>query len=236
MLVEEIAMTPRTADSIANAIIDEIRLGTLRTGEVIPTERELCDRFSASRPTVREAIAQMQIRGFVDVGGGRRPRAILPNLLDVLSSAGEHIRYILGDAETGAHLEQMRQYIEAGAAREAALHANNSLLAKLSTALNDNFEAIGTKDFPKTDIEFHRQLVSFVGNPVMLTLHDMFVNSMLATRPTHVDAAKYDRIGYDEHRRIYEAIHAGDPQEATRVIDQHLTRAYRARLAPPKTV
>ncbi|MFP7570444.1 FCD domain-containing protein [Marivita sp. S2033] len=227
--------TPRrTPDVIAETLIAEIRRGTFPPESPLPTERDLCERFSASRPTVREALAQLQMRGYATAGAGKRPRATLPSIATVLKGTGDLIREVLGDAESGAHLEQMRQFIETGAAREAAKRADNIQLAKLQTALEQNFQAIGTTDFAPTDIAFHRALVSVVGNPVILTLHDMFVSSMIAHRPPTKDATRYDRIAYDEHREIYQAILDGDVVAATDVMDRHLARSYRARLKAPE--
>ncbi|MCL3883175.1 FadR/GntR family transcriptional regulator [Marivita sp. GX14005] len=224
----------RTPDVIAEALIADIREGGFPPETPLPTERDLCERFSASRPTVREALAQLQMRGYATAGAGRRPRASLPSIASVLKGTGDHIREILGDAESGAHLEQMRQFIETGAAREAAKRADNAQLAKLQTALEDNFRAIGEAEFARTDIAFHRALVSVVGNPVILTLHDMFVSTMIAHRPATDDALRYDRIAYDEHRQIYQAILDGDVLAATDVMDRHLIRSYRARLQAPE--
>ncbi len=224
----------RAPDLIADTLIAEIRAGTYPPDAPLPTERDLCERFSASRPTVREALAQMQMRGYATAGVGKRPRAALPSIATVLRGTGDVIREILGDAESGAHLEQMRQFIETGAAREAAKRADNIQLAKLQTALENNFAAIGTAEFAPTDIAFHRALVSVVGNPVILTLHDMFVSTMIAHRPPTQDATRYDRIAYDEHREIYQAILDGDVVTATDVMDRHLFRSYRARLRAPQ--
>lgn len=224
----------RTSEMIAEALINSIRRGDTLQGDALPTERELCETFATSRPTVREALAQMQLRGYLIAGAGRRPRAAKPSLTSVLSDAGDVIREILGDSESGAHLEQMRQFIETGAAREAAVRADNIQLIKLRAALDTNFTAIGTPDFGATDIAFHRALVSVIGNPVILTLHDMFVSTLLASRPQVADATAYDRIAYDEHRAIYQAVLDGDVLAATDVMDRHLARSYRARLQSPR--
>ncbi len=226
----------RTPDLIADTLIAEIRSGTFKPDAPLPTERDLCERFSASRPTVREALAQMQMRGYITAGAGKRPRASLPSITTVLKGTGDLIREIFGDAESGAHLEQMRQFIETGAAREAAMRADNIQLAKLQAALAANLEAVGTADFAPTDIAFHRALVAVVGNPVILTLHDMFVSTMIAHRPPTDDAMRYDGIAYDEHREIYQAVLDRDVVTATDVMDRHLTRSYRARLKAPRAI
>ncbi|WP_026480695.1 FCD domain-containing protein [Ahrensia sp. 13_GOM-1096m] len=234
---EHESKSKNASSSIAEAIIGDIRSGELAIGSVVPTERELCDRFDASRPTVREALAQLQMRGHISSSGaGTRPRISRPSLQAILTSAGDSIRDILGDAESGAHLEQMRQFIEAGAAREAAIRASNLQVITLNTKLEKNFNAIGTPQFAETDIAFHRALVSVLGNPIFLTLHDMFVSTMLAHRPPTSDPAKYDKIAYEEHRAIYQAVLDGDVVAATEVMDKHLARSYRARMAAPRTV
>jgi DNA-binding FadR family transcriptional regulator len=225
----------RAADVIADALISEIREGHIALDDALPTERDLCDRFSASRPTVREALAQMQMRGYVETGSGRRPRAARPSIQTVLQTTGLHLREILGDAESGAHLEQMRQFIEAGAAREAALKADNVQITKLQAALENNYKSIGSTDFAETDIAFHRAIVSVLGNPIILKLHDMFVSALLAGRVPAADPIKYDTMAYEEHRSIYQAILDGDVVTATNIMDRHLARSYRARLSMPKS-
>lgn len=221
----------RAPDLIAATLIREIRTNVLPPGEALPTERALCERFAASRPTVREALARMQLQGYATTGAGRRPRAARPSLDAILRGAGDHIREILGDEASGAHLEQMRQFIETGAARAAAARADAVQLGTLQAALDRNREAIGTPDFAETDIAFHRALVAVVGNPVVLTLHDLFVRTMITRRAPTGDAARQDHVAFDEHRAIHQAILDADPAAAADVMDRHLARSWRARLA-----
>ncbi|PWK59188.1 GntR family transcriptional regulator [Roseicyclus mahoneyensis] len=222
---------PRSSsDAIAEVLIADIKAGRQPKGEPLPTERELSERFDASRPTVRAALSQMQMRGYLEAQPGHRPRASSPSLDSILRGAADHIRDILGDAEAGAHLEQMRQFIETGAARAATMRADTVHLAKLNEALTRNAEAIGTPDFAQTDIAFHRALVSVVGNPILLTLHDMFVSRLFADRPPVADPIANDRISHEEHRAIYTAILDGDVAAATDVMEAHLARSLRRRL------
>ncbi len=226
----------RAAERIASELIGRVNSGGLPVGGALPTERKLCEEFGASRPTVREALSLMQLRGFASLGGGKRPRASKPSLDQVLQSAAEHIRYVLGDAESGAHLEQMRQFIEAGAARAAAENSSNIQLAKMQAALAANLKAIATVDFPQTDIAFHRTIVSVIGNPIILKLHDMFVSTLLATRPVVQDQRANDELVYEEHRQLYEAILNKNASLASELVEAHLARSYRSRLAAPTSL
>lgn len=222
---------PRSSSAaIADALIDDIKRGDLPVDAPIPTERQLCDRFASSRPTVREALGQMHMQGYLTAQAGHRPRAAKPSLDGILRGAGDLIRDLLGDAEAGAHLEQMRQFIEMGAAREAATRADTVQLAKLQEALVRNGSAIGTPEFAATDIAFHRALVSVVGNPLLLMLHDMFVSRLIAQRPPTNDPAGHDRKSHTEHRAIHNAILDGDVAQATEVMASHLARSFRERL------
>ncbi len=224
------------AENVAATLIDEIKHGGLAVGEPLPTERDLCKRFDTSRPTVRQALIVLQMKGYMSTSVGKRPRATKPSIEQILLSAGDHIRELLGDAESGAHLEQMRQFIETGAVGAAAKNASNLHVAQINTALTNNYAAIGTSEFPKTDIAFHRALVAVVGNPIILTLHDMFVSTMLRYRAPVDDQTNHDQIVYEEHRLIYEAIVRGDAETASETMDRHLARSYRSRLGKPKKV
>ena len=226
----------RLSDVMARTLIMEIAVGDLKVGETLPTERTLCERFEASRPTVREALALMQMKGYISTSTGKRPRADKPSIRKILLAARDHMREILGNAESGAHLEQLRQFIETGAAMEAAKNASNLQIVQIRSALEANYAAIGTDNFPATDIAFHRALVSVIGNPILLTLHDMFANAMLSYRPPVDDQQKADEMTYNEHQAIYEDVLSGDILDASDTMDRHLARSYRSRLSKPSKV
>ena len=226
----------RISEHIAETIVNEIRSGNLAIGSALSTERELCDRFSTSRPSVREAVSLLEIRGFLTTTASKRPVISEPSLEYVLLSTADHIREILGSAESAAHLEQMRQFMEVGAVREAAKRASNIQMTTMRSALEKNFAAIGTDEFPASDIAFHRAIMTVLDNTIVLKLHDMFVSTMIATRPPVVDHVAHDKLVYEEHRVIYEAILANDILVATDTIDKHLARSYRSRLAVPHSL
>ena len=47
------------------ALRDDIRRGRVRSGGVLPSESQLCERFQVSRVTVRQALRKLQIEGLV---------------------------------------------------------------------------------------------------------------------------------------------------------------------------
>ena len=60
------------AQSVVNRILDLVRTGMLRSGDRLPSERELIDILNISRPSLREAIRALSTLGVVETrhGGG----------------------------------------------------------------------------------------------------------------------------------------------------------------------
>jgi len=72
-------------ETIATILRDEILSGQYRTGERLPSERDLCERFGVSRGAVREALKQLQQLGIASIQhGGARVVPIEECTLDVL--------------------------------------------------------------------------------------------------------------------------------------------------------
>lgn len=61
---------PARYSEIEQALRADIESGTYPIGECIPTEHALCARFSASRFTVRQALARLRDQGFVEARAG----------------------------------------------------------------------------------------------------------------------------------------------------------------------
>ncbi|HEY8394595.1 MAG TPA: GntR family transcriptional regulator [Thermaerobacter sp.] len=73
----------------------QIRDGVLKPGDRIPSERELAERFSASRMTVRHALNQLAWEGIIDRHQGRGTFVAEPKIplgLQYLTSFSEDMR------------------------------------------------------------------------------------------------------------------------------------------------
>ncbi|MEL6207124.1 MAG: GntR family transcriptional regulator, partial [Pseudomonadota bacterium] len=60
---------PVEPEKISAAVVRQIELlilrGVLRPGERLPSERDLAERLGVSRPSLREAVAELQSRGLL---------------------------------------------------------------------------------------------------------------------------------------------------------------------------
>ncbi|MFE9497582.1 GntR family transcriptional regulator [Streptomyces collinus] len=63
---------------LVEKVTDLLRTDGVKVGDRFPTEKELCERFGASRTAVRSAIAQMEGQGLIGKGvtRGREVRAL----------------------------------------------------------------------------------------------------------------------------------------------------------------
>ena len=224
----------RTSEVVADSLIKEIKGNYLAIGATLPTERELCDRFSASRPTIREALRIMEFKGYLRQASNKRPVAEKPTIQKILKYTAENLKEILDDTDSQAYLEQMRQFIEVGALRTVIESSSEVNLARIHKALVECHQAIGNqKTFAEADIAFHRAIVKVVDNPIMLNLHDMFIRNLLFSRPPVSNQKEHDTMVYQEHKSIYEAILRKDAEAAMVVMNQHLHRSYKIRLQVP---
>ena len=64
-------VTPEKLSSAVTRQVEKLILrGILRPGERLPSERELADRLGVSRPSLREAVAELQDKGLLTSRAG----------------------------------------------------------------------------------------------------------------------------------------------------------------------
>lgn len=109
---------------IQNALMAEIRSGTVAVGGLLPTEHELCQRYGVSRFTVRQALRGLQEAGMIDrrAGIGTIVLSADPRetFVQSLTSLTELLRY---PSET-YRKEVSRQHIRATAEQAHMLHCS----------------------------------------------------------------------------------------------------------------
>ena len=77
---------------VLDSIQDSIRDGEFRPGELLPSEREMSERYGVGKSSVREAIKMLQVLGVVESAQGKGtylkesigPQILRPLLLDMM--------------------------------------------------------------------------------------------------------------------------------------------------------
>jgi len=108
--------------SVLDQISNLIRSGEFPVDSRLPTERELAERFSVSRPTIREAIIALEAKGEVEAKAGsgvyvRENRSIIDDFTKGISAFELLEARVLLEGEAAALAARMISPDEKGARR-----------------------------------------------------------------------------------------------------------------------
>ena len=216
--------------SLSQAIVEEVLRwfaeGRYSAGDILPTERELMSHFGVSRNSVREAMQALVSMQVIDVGPGRGTRVVRTSPASVLSS---DVVSALLHTNTLDELYEFRLLLEPGIAARAAENATAEDIEAMSAVLDD-YEAAMNSNQPVAphDLAFHRLIAGATGNSIYLKVLDALSGLLASARkatdliPTAVNSAAVD------HRRILEALSAGDGENASRIMGEHVRSAISA--------
>ncbi|MFT3989308.1 FCD domain-containing protein [Aestuariivirga sp.] len=213
----------KRSDDIAELIERAISTGEFKEGDAMPSEKELAERFSVGRPSVRQALFVLQQQGLVEITSGARARVTAPSGKFLSGQLAGLIRRLTATGHGHEHMEQARLLFEAGVAWQAARVATDEDIARLKAALDANAAALGnTGAFIRTDVAFHYELTVITRNPVFAGVHDALVGWLIDQRTTTIHMPDADRLSVRDHTAIYEAVAAHDPMRAFHEMTSHL--------------
>jgi DNA-binding GntR family transcriptional regulator len=199
------------ADEIAATLSEEIMSGRLRPRDRM-IETELAERFGVSRAPVREALRLLESEGLV----ARGTQGML--VTELSASEAFDIFEILG------HLEEMYT------ARATPKIGDDDLglLARLLDQMEEAARAGNITLYYDLNSKFHGVIRDACPNRPLVALIESLGRKTLRFRRLAMSLP--GRIGHsiDEHRQIYLAIAARDPERAGRAARASAVRAYEA--------
>ncbi|MDO6728037.1 FCD domain-containing protein [Cognatishimia sp. 1_MG-2023] len=220
-----------TPEKLSTSVIRQIELlilrGILRPGERLPSERELSERLGVSRPSLREAISELQERG----------------LLDAKAGAGVFVADVLGNAFSPALIKlfaahddavfdyiSFRQDMEGLAAERAAKFASDTDLQVID-AVFQKMEAAHPKRNPadeaRLDAEFHLAIIEASHNVIMLhmmrSMYELLREGVFYNRTMMFKQRTTRSELLEQHRRINIALQSRDPIAARKAVEDHLS-------------
>jgi len=217
----------KLSHSVVRQIEQLILRGILRPGERLPSERELSERFGVSRPSLREAVAELQDRGLLATRAGAGIY-----VADVLGSAFSPalIQLIASHEEAVFDYIAFRRDLEAIAAERAAVHGSDTDL-KVIDAIFRKMEAAHRKRNPadeaELDAEFHIAILEASHNVILLhmmrSIFDLLKQGVFFNRQMMFRQRTTRDLLLDHHRAINDALQARDAAAARSAVEEHLT-------------
>lgn len=224
---------------VAREIARGILSGKLPQGSILPGEMVLCEQFGISRTALREAVKLLTSKGLLESRpkvGTRVINRAYWNFLDP-----QLIEWMDGLADTDQFCSQflgLRRAIEPEACALAAIHATAEQRIELSETFQQMVEVAEAEEFDQArwmevDTRFHSLIFNATGNDFYLPfgniLTTMFVNFIAHSSEEGSTCIK-------EHRQIYDAIMAGNPDKARQASANHLLDSKHRLTADRKSV
>lgn len=222
-----VKVTPeKLSQTVVRQIEQLILRGILRPGERLPSERDLAEELGVSRPSLRDALADLSERGLLVSRAGSGVF-----VADVLGSAFSPalIQLFASHDEAVSDYIAFRRDIEGLAAERAAKLGSETDLRVIDTIFR-KMEAAHQKRDPsdeaQLDAEFHMAIIEASHNVIMLHMlrsmfdllrQGVFYNRQMLFR----NRMTRDQL-LDQHRAMNTALQGRDPAAARAAVEAHL--------------
>jgi GntR family transcriptional repressor for pyruvate dehydrogenase complex len=214
----------RVSEKVAGQLTKRISDGSLKVGDRLPSERDLSEQMGVSRTSVREALQQLEMQGILETvhGGG----SVIRNI------TGQEIRkpierFIEQDKKRVLELAELRAFMEAWAAREAARNRTDQELDTMRGYLEEM-----ERDFENgairydVDFKYHTEIAAATHNTIYLHLIDNIYSLINYSVKVHREEVFVSRESQEtilnHHRKVYQGIRDRDPERAESAMKEHL--------------
>jgi len=219
---------PSLSDKVAEQLTEAIVTRKIKTGERLPSERDLGDKFKVSRTVIREAVRSLAARGLVRVTSGRGVE-----VSDFGSSGVTASMRLLVRGHDGldyGKVNEVRTAVEVQVAGLAAKHATPADIERLRQICDNHqrsLEAGDTQAASELDFQFHRELTRSSGNELLLAMLDSIADVLREVRNQSMSEPHVGEGGLQAHRRILKFVSAGKVHGAREAMIDHLAEAER---------
>lgn len=219
-----------TPEKLSQSVVRQIELlilrGILRPGERLPSERDMAEKLGVSRPSLRDAIAELAEQG----------------LLATRPGAGVFVADVLGSAFSPALIQLFATHEEAvfdyiafrrdmeGLAAERAARLGSETDLRVIDTIFAKMEAAHQKRDPsheaQLDAEFHMAIIEASHNVIMLhmlrSMFDLLKQGVFYNRQVMFrNRMTRDQL-LDQHRAINAALQARDPVAVRVAVEAHM--------------
>lgn len=202
------SLTSKVYDHIRNGILD----GSYKDGDYL-VETRLAEKLQVSRTPIREALKQLELEGLV---------LSMPNRGVVVQAISEN------DIDDIYIIRQMLEGLAAYWAAERRTQEQLDALAEKVDLMDFYTGRGGAAQLSRLDNEFHeliyRACASRMLSHILASLHQ---NTRRA-RTSSLTIPSRPNDSLKEHRAVFAAIEAGDPEAAKDAMEKHVKNAHSA--------
>ena len=214
------------SEKLAQTLETSIREGKLGTGEKLPTENALVEKYGVSRTVVREAFSRLKTLGLIETrqGSGAYVKTLPPPDTDKLKLIPD------GSVDAVLKVVEVRRALEAESAALAAERRTPQSLKKIKQAMAALDKAVANGgDGVSEDVAFHAAIAQAANNPFLMDtlayLNQFLENATRVTRANEATRSHLEDAVRNEHQAILDAIEAGDIKAARQAGTKHMLNA-----------
>jgi GntR family transcriptional regulator, transcriptional repressor for pyruvate dehydrogenase complex len=214
----------KTYELVAERLLGLIAARSLEPGDSVPPERELVEAFRVGRSSVREALRMLESRGLIQSRG---------NGSFVVSEFGNPLHESLAllvavDEADERELFEARWVIEGETAALAADRRDASHLDQMAAAIDAMERGLDSEStYIDADLVFHLTVAEASGNRVVSHLMHAIRGQVQRALGTAFLVPGGPQRSLDQHREILDAVASRRPDDARRVMHDHIRRVER---------
>lgn len=214
-------------ENVIEELKEMIVHGELKTGDKLPSERELGERFHVSRVPIREALKILEYMGALESGRGDGTYlrsanfAFYTGKMDLVS---------VGTAETMMDLLEFRVELESAAAYYASLRHTDQDIADMRETINamrdlKRFGPPGEETIERLRTlshDFHRCVVRAARNRILSDVYQNLYELLDISRQFTISTSGVSYDSIMAHEALVEEISCGDCNGARARMTEHL--------------
>jgi len=211
-VLEKVETPPSLRDQVANKLRTSIVDGTLKPGTRL-VERELCEQLGVSRPSVREAMRQLENEGLI---------TNLPNRGPIVAVVSKKV---------AADVYEVRSAIEGLAARLFARNASEEAIAEIKQCcqeLLDMPKKASPLEYLALKDRFYSILLNGSGNEMLAHLGGMALRRFYQLRNLSVAKTNRAEESRKEIKKFVDALVARDEEAAFKACIEHIENTEKA--------
>ena len=213
-------MSPAT--EIVAQIRDHLASRTLKSGDRLPSERDLALQFHVSRNSLRQALRSLVDSGLLQMKKGATGGAFIRDGGGEAVATGLSDLYLLGTIRP-EHLTEARILVGVEVARLACARATDAEIDELEANVEAAEQAVSARDYvqrTELNLEFYRILARMTRNPILATVNDA-VTAITRKFVEEVGRTSNQSV-MPFRRRFIEKMRARECEDAAELVRAHL--------------
>lgn len=216
------------AEALADRLTARIKTEQLPTGTRIGTKDDLRTSYGVAPSTVNEALRLLRATGVVEVRSGPGGGVFVSTPLPFVR-LGHKVLGTRHQPIAVADCIAVRNALEAVVVEQATLHSSSADVAELRDLVDTMQQSVDDNmAFARANWALHRRLAAISPNRVLWELYAGlldFIESETMEVVADIDYSNLRAFRVDVHRRLIEAVSAGDVEAAAEAERAHLSFA-----------